>query len=157
MRSVKEKILDSLNLVKSMVEEGCTDKEIAKKLDISYTSWKKHKAECETIKDAILEAKGNKDQEVEKALFKCCTGYAYYEEVPTKIKKEVMSEDGKTILTQEDVKISKVRRHKGPDLAAMKYYLNNRKKAQWKEDPSRTSIAKKNLKLKEKEIEGKAW
>lgn len=155
MKSVKEIILDSLTLIKSMVEQGETDKNIAEKLGVSYTTWKKYKAECSQLKETILEAKDNRNQEVEKALFKCCTGYNYYEEVPTKIKKEVMAEDGQTVLIQEDVKISKVKKYKGPELAAQKYYLNNRKKAQWKEDPAKIDIDKKGLKLKEKEIKAK--
>lgn len=138
-----------------MVEQGETDKNIAEKLGISYTTWKKYKAECSQLRGTILEAKDNRDQEVEKALFKNCIGYSYYEEVPTKIKKEVMADDGKTVLIQEDVKISKVKKYKGPELAAQKYYLNNRKKAKWKEDPAKNDIDKKNLKLKEKEIKAK--
>ncbi|WWU66490.1 Xaa-His dipeptidase [Clostridium baratii] len=156
MKSVKETILESLSLIKSMVEEGKTDKDITKKLGISYSTWKKYKAECSQLKETIAEAKDNRDQEVEKALFKNCIGYSYYEEVPTKIKKEVMSEDGKTVLIQEDVKISKVKKYKGPELAAQKYYLNNRKKAKWKEDPAKNDIDKKNLKLKAEEIKAKS-
>ncbi|WP_338630335.1 Xaa-His dipeptidase [Clostridium baratii] len=155
MKSVKENILSNLKLIKSMAEEGKTDKEIAEIVGVSYSTWKKYKAEYPEIKDTILEAKDTRDQEVEKALFKNCIGYSYYEEVPTKIKKEVMAEDGKTVLIQEDVKISKVKKFKGPDLAAQKYYLNNRKKAKWKEDPAKNDIDKKNLKLKAKEIEAK--
>lgn len=157
MKSVRDNILSSLSLIKSMVEQGESDKNIAEKVGVSHTTWKKYKAECSQLKETIAEAKDNRDQEVEKALFKCCTGYSYHEEVPTKIKKEVMAEDGETVLIQEDVKISKVKKYKGPELAAQKYYLNNRKKAKWKEDPAKNDIDKKNLKLKAKEVEGKSW
>ena len=53
--------------------------------------------------------------------------------------------------------MSTVKKWKSADLAAQKYWLNNRKKATWKENPNSVELKRKELKLKEKEIEGKAW
>ena len=83
-----------------------------------------------------------------------CQGYHYYEEVATKVKEEVEGENG-TVLVKEDVKISLVKKYKGPDIVAQKYWLNNRKKASWKDDPNKVENDRKSLKLKEKEIESK--
>ena len=47
-------------------------------------------------------------------------------------------------------------RNSKPDLAAQKYWLNNRKKATWKDDPNKVEIDKKNIRLKEKELKSKA-
>ena len=55
-------------------------------------------------------------------------------------------------MVKEDVKISLVKKHKGPDVVAIRYWLNNRKKAQWKDDPNKVENDKKALKLKEKEV-----
>lgn len=60
-------------------------------------------------------------------------------------------------MTVEKVVISKVKKWKAADLAAQKYWLNNRKKAVWKEDPNKVAYNNKIIKLKEKEIEGKEW
>ncbi len=95
-----------------------------------------------------------RNEQVEDSLFKCCKGYHYYEEVANKVKEEVQGEDG-TVLIKEDVKISLVKKYKAPDVAAIRYWLNNRKKAQWKDDPNKVENDKKVLKLKEKEIESK--
>jgi hypothetical protein len=100
-------------------------------------------------------AKDKKNQEVEQALFKLAKGYHYYEEVPTKVKEEVVADDGTTILQKEDVKISTVKKYKGPDLNAQKYWLNNKDKAHWKDDPNKVANDKKLTKLKEKEINSK--
>ncbi|MBI6110926.1 Xaa-His dipeptidase [Clostridium perfringens] len=137
-----------------MVSDGLTDKEIAEKLGISYSTWKNKKAKNKVIRDAIDEVKDTRNQEVEEALFKNCKGYHYYEEVPTKVKEEVVNEKG-TVLTVERVVVSTVKKWKAADLAAQKYWLNNRKKATWKEDPNKVENDRKALKLKEKELNSK--
>ena len=104
----------------------------------------------------IDEVKEARNEQVEDALFKCAKGYHYYEEVATKVKEEVEGENG-TVLVKEDVKISLVKKYKGPDREAQKYWLNNRKKPQWKDDPNKVENDKKALKLKEKELSGKGF
>ncbi|HII4514496.1 TPA: Xaa-His dipeptidase [Clostridium perfringens] len=146
----------SVDRIKTMVSDGLTDKEISEKLGISYSTWKNKKAKNKVIRDAIDEVKDTRNQEVEEALFKNCKGYHYYEEVPTKVKEEVINEKG-TVLTVEKVVVSTVKKWKSADLAAQKYWLNNRKKATWKENPNAIELKRKELKLKEKEIDGKAW
>lgn len=146
----------SVDRIKTMVSDGLTDKEISEKLGISYSTWKNKKAKNKVIRDAIEEVKDTRNQEVEEALFKNCKGYHYYEEVPTKVKEEVINEKG-TVLTVEKVVVSTVKKWKSADLAAQKYWLNNRKKATWKENPNAVELKRKELKLKEKEIDGKAW
>lgn len=146
----------SVDLIKTMVSDGLTDKEISEKLGISYSTWKNKKAKNKVIRDAIDEVKDTRNQEVEEALFKNCKGYHYYEEVPTKVKEEVINEKG-TVLTVEKVVVSTVKKWKSADLAAQKYWLNNRKKATWKENPNAIELKRKELKLKEKEIDRKAW
>lgn len=157
MAAIKDIIQSNLKLVKSMLEEGKTDKDISKKLDISYASYKNYKAKDLAIKAIYDEVKNTKNEEVENSLFKLCNGFVYHEEVATKIKEEVIAEDGKTILVKEDVKVVKVKKYKTPDLAAQKYYLNNRNKARWKDDPTKADLGKKGLKLKEREIESKEF
>ncbi|MCC5432704.1 Xaa-His dipeptidase [Clostridium perfringens] len=144
----------AVDRIKTMVSDGLTDKEISEKLGVSYSTWKNKKAKNKVIRDAIEEVKDTRNQEVEEALFKNCKGYHYYEEVPTKVKEEVVNEKG-TVLTVERVVVSKVKKWKAADLAAQKYWLNNRKKATWKEDPNKVENDRKALKLKEKELNSK--
>lgn len=153
-KSVDEIIESNLTQVISMLKYGCKDKEIIEFLGISRSAWKAKKNSNSKLKQAIDEVKEARNEQVEDALFKCCTGYHYYEEVVSKVKEEVLAEDG-TVLLKEDVKVSKLKKYKGPDVNAQKYWLNNRKKAQWKDDPNKVDNDKKALKLKEKEIESK--
>lgn len=152
--NIDEELESQLPLIISMFKDGCPEKEIIEKLGISPTTWKRKKAQNYKIKQAIEEITDEKNQEVEAALFKCCTGYHYYEEVITKVKEETEGENG-IVLVKEDVKISNVKKYRGPDVVAQKYWLNNKKKAAWKDDPHKVDNDKKLTKLKEKEIDAK--
>ena len=156
MKSIEDIIKSQLELIETMVEKGATDKEIAKKIGVGYSTFRKYKAQDEDIKQIMAQGTEKKNQAVEQAVYKCATGYTYYEEVVTKLKKEEVTEDG-NIITKEEVKISSVKKYRGPDLAAQKYWLNNKEKAKWKDDPNKVAIDKENLKLKKKELENKEW
>lgn len=154
MKSIEDIIKSQLELIETMVEKGATDKEISKKIGVGYSTFRKYKAQDEDIKQIMAQGKEKKNQAVEQAVYKCATGYHYYEDVVTKLKNEEVTEDG-NIITKEEVKISSVKKYRGPDLAAQKYWLNNKEKAKWKDDPNKVAIDKENLKLKKKEIESK--
>lgn len=156
MKSIEDIIKSQLELIETMVEKGATDKEISKKIGVGYSTFRKYKAQDEDIKQIMAQGKEKKNQAVEQAVYKCATGYTYREEVVTKLKKEEVTEDG-NIITKEEVKISSVKKYRGPDLAAQKYWLNNKEKAKWKDDPNKVAIDKENLKLKKKELENKEW
>jgi transposase len=155
MKSIEEIINSNFILIESMVEDNKTDKEIAEKLGVGYSTFKKYKATNEDLKAVIAEGKDKKNQTVEQALYKNCVGYTYYEEVVSKVKTQALATDGTTILENEEVVISNVKKYKGPDLQAQKYWLNNREKATWKEDPHKVENDKKLTKIKEKEVNAK--
>lgn len=155
MKKHEEVIRENLKSIELWIEQNKTEKEIAKELGMAYSTFRRYKSQISELKKAITNGKDAKNQEVEKALYKNALGYNYYEQVATKVKNEVMAKDGKTILLKESVEINNVKKYKGPDLAAEKYILNNRKKAQWKEDPHRVANDKKLIELKEKEVNSK--
>ena len=147
-------IYDSLSQIESMVERDFTDKEIAEKVGVTYSTFKRFKAQNSELKAIIAQGKDKKNQTVEQSLFKCCNGYKYYEEVVTKVKTETLADDG-TVLVNEEVVISNVKKYKGADLAAQKYWLNNKNKVKWKDDPYKVENDKKITNLKEKEVNAK--
>ena len=160
MKSIEEIIESNMNLKmpkrKSMAESNSTDKEIAEKLGVGYSTFKRHKSQNRALKELMAQCKDKKNEEVERSLFKCCNGYKYKEEVAVKVKEEVLAEDGTTILVKEHVEVREIEKYKGPDLAAQKYWLNNMKKTKWADDPNKVANDKKLTKLKEKEINSKA-
>ena len=155
MKANEEKINESLSKIESWVAEGLTDKEIAEKLDIPYSTFRRYKREKSELKSAIAQGKDKKNENVIQALYKNCTGFKYYEETPVKVKEEVIADDGTTVLVKERVEVKSIKKYKPPDLAAQKYWLNNRDKTKWQDDPYKVSNDKKLIKLKEKEINSK--
>jgi len=153
--SYEELINSSLDKIESWIENNYTDKEIAEKLGVAYSTYRKYKSNSVALKDIIATVKDKKNQEVERALFKNCIGYKYKEEIAMKVKEEVIAADGKTILTKEHVEVKEVERYSPPNLLAEKYWLNNREKVKWQEDPNRVANDKRLTKLKEKEINNK--
>lgn len=153
--SYEELIERRLSEIESWVEAGNTDKEIAEKLGIAYSTYRKYKTNSVALKAAIATGKDKANQAVEKALLNNCLGYKYYEEVATKVKEEVLAEDGKTILVKESVVVKPVKKYKGPDLQAQKFWLINRQNRRWQDDPNKVANDKKLTKLKEKEINSK--
>jgi len=151
-----EGIIEShLDQIEAWVENNNTDKEIAEKLGVAYSTYRKYKSSNIALKGRIAMAKDKKSQEVEKALFKKCIGYKYKEKVATKIKTETLADDGKTILVIESVDISEIEKYSGPDLAAQKLYLTNRSGTKWKENPHKVENDRKLTKLKEIEVNAK--
>lgn len=155
MKANEEKINESLSKIESWVAEGQTDKEIAEKLGIPYSTFRRYKREKSELKATIAQGKDKKNDNVIQALYKNCTGYKYYEETPVKVKEEVIADDGTTVLVKERVEVKSIKKYKPPDLAAQKYWLNNRDKTKWQDDPHKVTNDKKLTKLKEKEVNSK--
>ena len=151
-KSIDEDLESQQTLIISMVKDGFTDKEISKKLGISLSTWRRKKSQNTKIKEIIEEITDEKDRQVEEKLFKNCIGYHYYEEVATKVKEEVKEET-----ENGDVVVSNVKKYKGPDLNAQKYWLNNKKKAVWKDDPHKVANDKELTKIKKKQAEQGEW
>lgn len=55
----------------------------------------------------------------------------------------------------KSIEVQEVRKYSQPDMNALKYYLNNRDKTKWSEDPNRVANDKKLTKLKEIEVKSK--
>lgn len=152
--SKEDLILNNLENIKTWIVKGLTEKEIAKKVGMAYSTFRRHKKDMQALKDAIKEGLEEKQQEVEKALFKKCLGFHYTEEVVQKVKKERIEDN--TVLVDEVLEVKEVKKYSPPDLNAQKYYLNNRDKVHWSDDPNRVANDKKLTKLKEKELNDKS-
>jgi len=55
-------IYDSLTLIESMVERDFTDKEIAEKIGVTYSTFKRFKAQNSELKAIIAQGKDKKNQ-----------------------------------------------------------------------------------------------
>ena len=111
--------------VLELAEKGLTNKEIAKKLEISITSFYEYKKRISEFSDALKKGKEPIDDEVENALLKRAMGYDYDEQVT----EERISEDG----TKHPSVVRNLKKHIPGDVTAQIFWLKNRMPKEWRD------------------------
>jgi hypothetical protein len=109
-----------LEEAKEISKGGCTEVELAKKLNISIQTLNEWKETYPELMRLIEENSEYYDDKVEQALIKRALGYEYEE---TEI---VASKDGKTS------RVKKIKKEVPPDTSAIIFWLKNRKPKKWR-------------------------
>lgn len=133
-----EYVEPKLKLVEGWARDGLTDAQIAKKLGISYTSFKDYKNKYPPFLAILKRGKEVIDLEVENALLKRALGYKYKE-----ITKEQRTNKDTGKIEQW---IKEVEKEVVPDTTAQIFWLKNRKRDKWSDRKEETE-EEKNLKL----------
>lgn len=120
-----DQIKDNLPKVQELAANGFTDEEICKSIGISTTSFYEYKNKYPEFAESLKNGKVNADNQVIQSLFKRAIGYEFVEEhleyVPG-------SDNSKTLIKS----VKKVKKQMAGDVMAMIYWLNNRRKLDWK-------------------------
>lgn len=112
--------LDGLTLLRAWARDGLTDEEIATKCGICRDTLYEWKKRFPDISDALKKGKDAADIEVENALFKRATGYAYAE---VKVEYECGVE----------IKRTEILKEVPPDVGAQCFWLKNRRPDKWRD------------------------
>jgi hypothetical protein len=115
-------IAPRLSDIKDWIAQGDSVREICKKLAISPDTWYRYQKEHETLSELISMGKALCNQDVEKSLFKLCTGYEF-EELKTLVEEDRAG--------KKRTKLEKTKRHQPPSAQAISFYLRNRCPEQW--------------------------
>ncbi|WP_278839930.1 hypothetical protein [Holdemania filiformis] len=107
-----------LDLIAQWARDGAIERDIAKKLSVSESTFSGYKKEHPELMETLTVNKEVADARVESALYKRATGYEY-----TETSKEV-GPDG--------VKIKTTVKQVAPDVTAQIYWLNNRRPDRWR-------------------------
>lgn len=105
-----------LKLIEGWARDGLTDEQIAKNLNIAYSTFKEYKNKYPAFSATLKRGKEIVDYEVENALLKRALGYEY---------DEITYENG------EEVK--RVTKQVAPDTTAQIFWLKNRKPDKWRD------------------------
>lgn len=160
-------IKPNLPLISEMART-MTEKQIADSFGISYTgSWSKYKQDYPELVEAIKKGRQNLVAELKSSLIKRANGYEYQEKkvVTERIKwpdelYAALLEAGFTPAQIEDSRLVKTEiAHKqmAPDVAAINLALKNYDKENWANDPQMLEIRKKELELRERQVESNEW
>lgn len=162
-KSAEEIVLENLKTIEEWLIQGMKQKEIAEFLGVGESTFRRIKQQNVAVRAVFKQTAQQKKkieeeqvQKVEESLFKRATGYNYKEKTPVKVKREYMDEEGNK-LTKEEVEVVEIEKHSPADVNAAKFFLLNKARKVWSNDPNKLEIDKENLKLKKKEIESKVF
>lgn len=113
---------DNLMLIESWAREGLTEEQIAKNMDISYSTFREWKKKYSALSAALKKGKAPIDFEVENALLKRALGFEYEET-------ETVFED---VDGKPKKRIKKTIKYAPPDTSACIFWLKNRKPNHWR-------------------------
>ena len=114
------------SLAEGYARQGLSDADIAKNLGISIETYYTYQQKHPEFFEAIREGKKPADLIVENALYKRCIGCVIEEEHSEIIK----GENGKPIIKKKIIK-----KQLPPDVNAARYWLSNRQKERWSNNP----------------------
>jgi hypothetical protein len=121
-----------------------TEAQIAKKLSVGYRNFCEYKSKFPQLEQAIKRGRSNLVIELKSVLIKRAKGF-FFEE-----KKITENPDG----TQ---KIVTTKKYMPPDVASINLLLKNYDKENWSNDPQSLNLKRKELELREKQIENNSW
>lgn len=101
---------EGLILVEGWARDGLIDEQIAKNMNVAYSTFREWKKKFPTLLAALKQGKEVSDRQVENALFKTATGYYYQEETVT---------NAGEIVT--------IKKYSKPNTTAQIFWLKNRK------------------------------
>lgn len=155
------------NDIRKWLENGATEKQVAQNLGIGDKTFIRYKNEHEELRDLIKKSRQNVVLELRGALVKRALGFAYTETKTTTEKfkfpgeiKAFLIENGFTDEQIDEARLIKTEtatKQALPDVAALNLALKNYDKDNWSNDPQMLDIRKKELELREKQIENNEW
>ena len=122
--------------------QGATEKEIAKNLGVSYSSFmsylakgKNGEADFSEFSDTLARACADANNDVEAALYRLATGYTVPVKKPIKVRRIEYDESGRKIREYEEVVLALEEKHVEPDVRAQMFWLTNRSRDRWEHRP----------------------
>lgn len=157
----------NLQLIQEMART-MTEKQIAESLGVAYTgAWSLYKKQHPELAESLKRGRQNLVAELRSSLIKKAMGYEYTETKETiehvKWPDEIYAaliDAGFTpnqIASSRTVKIEIAHKKAAPDVAAINLALKNYDKENWANDPQALELKKKELELRERQIENNEW
>lgn len=121
-----------------------TEQQIAEQLGVGYSTFMEYKKQFPELTEILKKGRQNLVAELRSALIKKAKGYDYTET-------ETTTEYGEVTKVVEKYKSF------GPDVAAINLLLKNYDKDNWANDPQTLELRKKELELRERQVEANEW
>ena len=153
--------------IKKWLENGATERQIAQNLGIGYSTFIRYKNANEELRELIKNGRQTVVLKLRGALIERALGFKYEEskvvkeqvDFPEDIKKYLL-ENGfseEQISQSKVIKTEIIKKYALPDVAALNLALKNYDKENWANDPQMLAIRKRELELREQQIENNMW
>lgn len=157
--SNEKKIYENMESLEEWAFAGLSQKEMAEMLGMAYSTFrelrKKIPALSALLKNSADFLKAEQKKEVEKvevSLLNRCLGYNADIKKHMKVKKPMLGKGGEVltdangkVITEEVLEEVTEQQHVPADVGAIKFYLLNKAKDKWKENPDRLELEKKRV------------
>jgi len=147
-KSKWEKVNSRMAEIEMWAKSGLSEAQIIKNLGIGKTTWEKYKHEHSELSELLKKGRACQVSEVENSVYKNATGYYYFEDQAFKVKDEKGA---------ETIRVVSVKKFKGPETAAACFFLKNKDKKNWSDNPRMIDIREEELIIKQKGSEFKEW
>ena len=136
------------------LKAGLSQEQVITNLKISKTTFEKYKKAQPELSELLKKGACAQIEEVENALYKTSTGYHFYEEQAVKCK-EVYYDEGGRRCEREVLKTVSIRKFHPPETAAMAFFLKNKTKGEYGDNPQLANIRREELNHRIKQDEFK--
>ena len=133
--------------IEQWLRDGMSEKDVIANLGIGKTSWESYKHKYAELTELIKRAIVKPVQEVKDSLFKQATGFYYFVDEPAKLKDAEGNERVETV---------RLRKFSKPETAAICFYLKNKAKDEFADNPQMLEIKREELEIRRKESEFKS-
>jgi len=137
---------DGLEKIEGWARQGLVNAQIAKNMGITTETLRVWSNSYPSISAALKKGKEVVDLEVENAMVKRALGYEY-EEVKTIIEQDIGG--------SRKTRIEKIKKQIAPDVTAQIFWLKNRSRDKWMDNPHKVSNDNELLALRKREVEMK--
>lgn len=121
--------------IKKLLEKGTSEKEIAKALGISYTTWKTHKRNNPSFSTLVRDSRGKAIADLEQAMFKSAIGFTKTVKKAMKLK-TVEYENGKRLKETERIEYYEEEVYVAPSIASAQFLIKNWAKDRYSNNPA---------------------
>ncbi len=144
-----EVILPRLEEIKELLAKGTSEKEIAKYLGISYTTWKTHKRKIASFSALVKDSRGKSIEDLERSMFESALGFTKKIKKAMKLK-ETIYENGKRTKEIERIEFYDEEIYIAPSVACAQFLLKNWAKDRYSNNPAELEVKKKEFELNKK-------
>lgn len=151
-------ILPKRDEIRELLSKGYSEKDTAKKIGVSYSTWRKYKAEISAFSALILTEREKCIKEIEKSMYLQAVGFTKKVQKAMKLRTvEYDPKTGKKKREEEKVEYYEEEIYIAPSQAAGAFLLKNWDKLHYTGEPALLEIKKEELKIKKERAEQESW